>query len=69
MPTPSRSLVRSAADLTGELFRRHQYPSAYGGFGDVWKCDWLKDSRIIEVSCTRDGKVVFTCMIRRSPSK
>ncbi|KAI9570700.1 kinase-like domain-containing protein [Boletus coccyginus] len=47
---PSRCLTRSTADLTGELLRRYKYPSAYGGFGDIWKCDWLKDSRVIEVA-------------------
>ncbi|KAN0073841.1 Protein kinase-like domain containing protein [Tylopilus felleus] len=42
--------TRPIADLTGELLRRYKYPSACGGFGDIWKCDWLKDTRVIEVA-------------------
>ncbi|KIJ57939.1 hypothetical protein HYDPIDRAFT_120156 [Hydnomerulius pinastri MD-312] len=47
---PSHPLTGSHVNLSGELLKRYRHPSAYGGFGDIWKCDWLKDSRVIEVA-------------------
>jgi hypothetical protein len=39
----------SLEDLTNELQRRSRYPIAFGGFGDIWKCDLVKASGTIQV--------------------
>lgn len=44
---PSRSESAPATellDLTGKIKRDGMYPSAHGGFGDVWKGVWHQDS-------------------------
>ncbi|OJA19418.1 hypothetical protein AZE42_02261 [Rhizopogon vesiculosus] len=37
-------------DLTGQLCNISQYPTAYGGYSDVWKCDWIKDGTVVKVA-------------------
>lgn len=34
----------SLLDLTGQIVREHIYPSAFGGFADVWTGTWKKKS-------------------------
>lgn len=36
--------------LTGQIEGKGSYPTAYGGYCDVWKCNWRKDSGAIEVA-------------------
>lgn len=36
--------------LTGQIEGKGSYPTAYGGYCDVWKCSWRKDSGAIEVA-------------------
>ena len=40
---------RRVRDLTGQLLNIPQHPVAYGGYSDVWKCDWIKDGTILKV--------------------
>jgi hypothetical protein len=44
-------LIRSCRvfDLTSQLCNIPQYPTAYGGYSDVWKCDWIKDGTVLKV--------------------
>src|SRR5882757_1351525 len=55
--TPSSHYTRieltrsqSIRDLTGQLFNIPRFPTACGGYGDVWKCDWIKDGTIVKVT-------------------
>ncbi|KAH7922866.1 kinase-like protein [Leucogyrophana mollusca] len=32
----------SLVDLTGQIVRHGEFPVAYGGFGDIWKCTWQR---------------------------
>lgn len=36
-------------DLTGQIARQHEYPSAHGGFADVWKGLWYRPSGTCQV--------------------
>jgi hypothetical protein len=36
--------VNPLLDLTGQIIREHTYPSAFGGFADVWIGMWNKKS-------------------------
>jgi len=36
--------------LTGQIEGKGPYPTAYGGYCDVWKCSWIKNSGPIEVA-------------------
>jgi serine/threonine protein kinase len=40
----------SLEDLTNELQGKSRYPIAFGGFGDIWKCDLVKPSGTIQVA-------------------
>ncbi|PAV15950.1 TKL TKL-ccin kinase [Pyrrhoderma noxium] len=35
----------SLLDLTCQIKRTGKYPTAHGGFADVWKCEWVSGSR------------------------
>ncbi|KAJ8596057.1 kinase-like protein [Rhizopogon salebrosus TDB-379] len=38
-------------DLTGQLCNFSQYPTAWGGYSDVWKCNWIKpDGTVVKVA-------------------
>ncbi|KAJ8590691.1 kinase-like protein [Rhizopogon salebrosus TDB-379] len=37
-------------DLTGQLCNIPQYPTVSGGYGDVWKCDLIKDGSVLKVA-------------------
>ncbi|KAH7927904.1 kinase-like protein [Leucogyrophana mollusca] len=37
-------------DLTGSIKREGSYPAAHGGFGDIWKCVWKRESKPIRVA-------------------
>lgn len=37
-------------DFTGLLHRQSQYPSAGGGFADIWEALWKRDSTTCKVS-------------------
>ena len=39
-------------DLTGRLQRDSEFPSAGGGFADIWKATWKRDSTACKVSST-----------------
>ncbi|KAG2140915.1 kinase-like domain-containing protein [Suillus bovinus] len=39
-----------SGDLTGQVERTESYPTAYGGYCDVWKCVWRKVSGATEVA-------------------
>jgi len=39
----------SSQDLTKELQKISQYPVAFGGFGDIWKCDLVKPGGNVQV--------------------
>ncbi|KAJ8590693.1 kinase-like protein [Rhizopogon salebrosus TDB-379] len=37
-------------DLTDQLCNIPRYPTAYGGYSDVWKCDLIKDGTVLKVA-------------------
>ncbi|KAG1728734.1 kinase-like domain-containing protein [Suillus paluster] len=41
---------RARSILTGQIEGKGPYPTAYGGYFDVWKCSWMRDSGAIEVA-------------------
>ncbi|KAG1867299.1 kinase-like domain-containing protein [Suillus subalutaceus] len=42
--------LHSLEDLTNKVQRRSSYPVASGGFGDIWKGDLVKHSRVFQVA-------------------
>jgi hypothetical protein len=45
----------SLLDLTGQIVREHVYPSAFGGFADVWTGTWTSKSgpcKVIVLLCS-----------------
>lgn len=46
-------------DLTGKIEGKGSYPTAYGGYCDVWKCSWMKKSGPVEVFMNRDAECVI----------
>ncbi|KAJ8587863.1 kinase-like protein [Rhizopogon salebrosus TDB-379] len=36
--------------LTGQIAGKGPYPTAYGGYCDVWKCSWIKNPGPVEVA-------------------
>jgi len=53
IPGPHTELIRGRSrvrDLTGQLCNISQYPTACGGYSDVWKCDWIKDATVVKVT-------------------
>ncbi|KAG1764375.1 kinase-like domain-containing protein [Suillus placidus] len=42
--------LHSLEDLTNEVRGRSSYPSASGGFGDIWKCVLVKSSEAVQVA-------------------
>jgi hypothetical protein len=41
--------INPLLDLTGQIIREHLYPSAFGGFADVWTGMWNKKSGSFKV--------------------
>ncbi|OJA09216.1 hypothetical protein AZE42_00669 [Rhizopogon vesiculosus] len=41
---------QNVRDLTGQLFNIPRFPTASGGYGDVWKCDLIKDGTVAKVA-------------------
>ncbi|KAG2140609.1 kinase-like domain-containing protein [Suillus clintonianus] len=42
--------LNSLEDLTNDVQGRLSYPSASGGFGDIWKCVLVKSNRAVQVA-------------------
>ncbi|KAG1853480.1 kinase-like domain-containing protein [Suillus subalutaceus] len=49
---PADGQTRSGI-LTGQIEGKGSYPTAYGGYCDVWKCSWRKDSGAVELKSIR----------------
>ncbi|OJA09211.1 hypothetical protein AZE42_00662 [Rhizopogon vesiculosus] len=41
---------QGVCDLTGKLENIPPYPTASGGYGDIWKCDLKKDGTVVKVA-------------------
>ena len=46
---PMRNRDIQVPDLTGHITREHKFPSAHGGFADVWMGVWHKESAKVKV--------------------
>ncbi|KIJ63427.1 hypothetical protein HYDPIDRAFT_29670 [Hydnomerulius pinastri MD-312] len=50
MPSHRSPLSFTSLDLTSHVFRQSMYPTAYGGWSDIWKCILKQDSQSFEVA-------------------